>query len=91
MQNIYIGFRFETRTKSKDPKRVLKCLWTKFLNYAKTGNKSVNFGIFLEISGYFGSLLGVFTKLQLATLDDSRESGTENGSIDEDVVINNRT
>ena len=31
-------------------------------------NESKNFGIFKEISGYLGSLLGICTKLQLATL-----------------------
>ena len=31
-------------------------------------HESKNFGIFKEISGFFGSLLGICTKLQLATL-----------------------
>ena len=31
-------------------------------------NESKNFGIFKEISGYLGSLLGICAKLQLATL-----------------------
>ena len=33
-------------------------------------NERKNFGIFKEISGYLGSLLGICTKLQLATLVD---------------------
>ena len=31
-------------------------------------NESKNFGIFKKISGFLGSLLGICTKLQLATL-----------------------
>ena len=36
-------------------------------------NESKNFGIFKEISGYLGSLLGICTKLELATLAKTKE------------------
>ena len=63
-------FRFGRLSKAKvrGKQHTIRGLRPKLRRDWEHENESKNFGIFKEILGFLGSLLGIYTKLQLATL-----------------------
>ena len=56
-----------SKAKARGEQHTIRGLGTKLRRDWEHENESKNFGIFKEISGFLGSLLGICTKLQLAS------------------------